>query len=527
MRRFGIWILCICMLFSSCLTVYAQESETELVPETAVEPESQSEEAPVLDPDDEVSTEDILLYSDSCVVMDIDTGAVLYSKNMNRREYPASITKIMTGYLASQYLDMDQTITFTQEALDGINMYEDTNAGIQAGEELTADQALHAMMMISANEVANGIGIAISGSIDNFAELMNRTAAELGCEKTHCTNRSGMQNDEHYTTAYDMALIASAAFKDPKMQEVFQTPYYQIESTNMRDEPIELYPQHRMAFGSDYAYEGCLGGKTGYTDMAGSTLVTYVERDGMRLVCVAMKAYNWHHYTDTIQAFDYCFANYHKEDVPSSIAFTDELAASYQDLVSLLDFDGSIIDRNYFVPDFVQVDLPEGRTTDELQVDFQALEELERVAPYDSYTYLCGTAEFTLDGQVVGQGPIYVNLTRIGRHGTSLPKKEELSNIRLINALEAMGSSEGGTQEDGFIRSVFDRLSAMGISPTLAVGGLVGLIVLLFLLSFIFHTLKRMKRRRNYKRLRKARLEEKAREEAEQKTGGSEKDSEE
>ena len=90
-----------------------------------------------------------------------------------------------------------------------------------------------------------------------------------------------------------------------------------------------------------------------------------------------------------------------------------------------------------------------------------------------------------------------------------------------------MGSSEGGTQEDGFIRSVFDRLSAMGISPTLAVGGLVGLIVLLFLLSFIFHTLKRMKRRRNYKRLRKARLEEEAREEAEQKTGGSEKDSEE
>ncbi len=517
MRRFVIWILCACLFFSSGLTVYADESDTEIVPETAVEPESQSEEPPTLAEDDVVSTEEILSYSDSCVVMDMDTGAVLYSKNMDRKEYPASITKILTGYLACQYLDMDQTITFNADALAGIDMYEDTNAGMQEGEQLTGDQALHAMMMISANEVANGIGIAVSGSIEDFAALMNETAAELGCENTHFTNPSGLHDDDHYTTAYDMALIASAAFKDPKMQAVFQASYYEIGKTNMRDEKIELYPQHKMAFGSDYDYEGCLGGKTGYTDEAGSTLVTYAQRGDTRLVCVAMKAYDWHHYTDTIQALDYCFDTYHKETVPPDIPFMEELAGSYQDLVSLLDFDGSVTDRNYFVPNFVEVDLPEGRTADELEVDFQPLEELEPAAPYDSYTYLCGTAEFTLDGQIMGKGPVYVNLTRIGKQTMPFPKKEELSNTRLINALEGLGSVEDDAGQPGVVSSLFSKIREKGVTPVMAAAGLFGVIVLFFLLSFIFHTVRRMRRRRNYKRLRKARLEEKAREEAEQK----------
>ena len=332
-------LIMICVLsLGSVLMVYGEEDipvyEGEGLSvgegqETVPESETETEAPPEIKPDDEVSTEDIVLYSEGVVVLDMDTGAVLYSKNKDRKLYPASITKVLTGYLACTHLDLNGEITFTQEALDGIDIWMDMNIGMEEGEVLTVDQALHALMMVSANEVACGLAEAVSGSVSAFADLMNRTAADIGCENTHFVNPNGLHDDNHYTTAYDMALIARLAYTNDKFQSLIQEPVYVIEKTNKKEEPIELIQQHKMYMDSEYTYEGCKGGKTGFTSEAQSTLVTYAERNGLRLVCVTMKAENWHHYTDTIQALDYCFNTYTKTTVADQTDLALRLKAEY------------------------------------------------------------------------------------------------------------------------------------------------------------------------------------------------------
>ena len=150
------------------------------------------------------------IQADAAVVMDAETGAFLFSKNMDAKEYPASITKIMTTMLALENCSLDTEITFSESAV--YNLEEgSSHAGIQVGEVMTMEQALYGLMLESANDIANGIAEQVSGSQSAFAELMTEKAAELGCVNTHFTNSHGLHNEEHYTCAYDMALTAQAA----------------------------------------------------------------------------------------------------------------------------------------------------------------------------------------------------------------------------------------------------------------------------------------------------------------------------
>lgn len=150
------------------------------------------------------------IEAEAAVVMDADTGAFLYSKNMDRKEYPASITKIMTALVAIESGKLDSKIRFSENAV--YNLEEgSSHVGIQVGEVLSMRRALYGLMLESANDVANGIAETVGGSISGFADLMNAKAAELGCVNTHFTNPHGLQNEEHYTCARDMALITQAA----------------------------------------------------------------------------------------------------------------------------------------------------------------------------------------------------------------------------------------------------------------------------------------------------------------------------
>lgn len=248
--------------------------------------------------------------SPSVILMEMSTGTVLYEKNCDEQNYPASITKIMTTLLALENSKMDEIVTFSDDAInntEGSGIYRDY------GEQMTMEQCLYAVMLNSANECAYAVAEHVGGTVDNFVKMMNDKAAELGCTNTHFANPHGLFDENHYTSAHDMALIAKAAYENETFRIITGTARYTIPPTNKHDEETNLQNHNEMLYPFktlNYRYEYCTGGKTGYTDVARSTLVTYAEKDGMNLVCVVMHTESPSQWTDSINLFDYAFDNF-------------------------------------------------------------------------------------------------------------------------------------------------------------------------------------------------------------------------
>ena len=248
------------------------------------------------------------IYAESGILVDLDTQEILYSKNIDKQLYPASITKVMTTLVAIESSSPEEPVTFSQHALDSIE-WDSSNIGCRLNETLTMEQCWYAMMLNSANEVCCGVAEHISGSIEAFVEKMNQKAAELGCTNTHFSNPNGLPDETHYTTAHDMALIANAAYQNETFRQVFSTRQYEIPPTPQYTETRYLYNHHKMMQpDTEYYYEGCLGGKTGYTETALNTLVTIASRSGKNLLCVTMRTQGRQVYTDTASLFDYGFS---------------------------------------------------------------------------------------------------------------------------------------------------------------------------------------------------------------------------
>lgn len=248
------------------------------------------------------------IYAESGILVDLDTQEILYSKNIDKQLYPASITKVMTTLVAIESSSPEEPVTFSQHALDSIE-WDSSNIGCRLNETLTMEQCWYAMMLNSANEVCCGVAEHISGSIEAFVEKMNQKAAELGCTNTHFSNPNGLPDETHYTTAHDMALIANAAYQNETFRQVFSTRQYEIPPTPQYTETRYLYNHHKMMQpDTEYYYEGCLGGKTGYTETALNTLVTIASRNGKNLLCVTMRTQGRQVYTDTASLFDYGFS---------------------------------------------------------------------------------------------------------------------------------------------------------------------------------------------------------------------------
>ena len=243
-------------------------------------------------------------------VIDVQSGAVLYDKNMNKREYPASITKIMTTLVALENCSLSEEVEYGKSAFANWEPGA-SNASIEVGEKINMKESLYAVMLASANEACNGVADHIAGSIDAFVGKMNEKAQSLGCKNTHFANTNGLWKKDHYTSAYDMALIAKEALKFEDFKNIIQTTYYEIPPTNQQEEARYLYGQHQMIKPpSIYVYEGCEGGKTGFTDEAQNTLVTYAKRDNTELIAVVFQCKGAQHYEDTIQLFDYGFSHF-------------------------------------------------------------------------------------------------------------------------------------------------------------------------------------------------------------------------
>ncbi|MBS6734238.1 MAG: D-alanyl-D-alanine carboxypeptidase [Clostridiales bacterium] len=255
-------------------------------------------------------------YAETAILMDADTGMVLYNKGMDELRYPASTTKLLTLLVALENSSLDEQVTFTETCLAD-QTPDSGNIGMQVGEVLPMEQCLLAMIIQSANDVATQVAEHVGGSVEAFCEMMNQKAAEIGCTNTHFVNASGMPNEEHYTTAHDLARIMQAGLKNQDFRNIIATESCTIGPTNMNPEARTFTTHHPLlASTAPEHYDGCLGGKTGNTIASGHTIVTAVEQNGMTLIAVAMRAEAGQVAQDSIQLFDYGFGNFQKVEVP-------------------------------------------------------------------------------------------------------------------------------------------------------------------------------------------------------------------
>jgi D-alanyl-D-alanine carboxypeptidase (penicillin-binding protein 5/6) len=242
----------------------------------------------------------------TAVLMDFTTGQILYDKNMHKRMYPASTTKILTAIIALEKGRLDDIVTCSED----VTKIEGNSIFLSPGEQLTLEQLLYALMLESANDAAIAIAEHIAGSVENFAKMMNEKAREIGAYNSHFVNPNGLPDENHYSTPYDMAQIARYAMQNPEFRKIVSTLHYQIPPTNKFDKPRDLWISNRLLKPSRFHYEGADGVKTGYTVAAGQVLVASATRDGHRLISVIMGDEGINIWTDTIKLLDYGFQNF-------------------------------------------------------------------------------------------------------------------------------------------------------------------------------------------------------------------------
>lgn len=255
------------------------------------------------------------IYGEAGIVMDAETGAVLYGKNIDKKEYPASITKILTALLAFKYADMTDEVRITAESLDCLGSGY-ASIGMKEGNVISMEQALHAMLLASSNEVAYAVAETVAQKQGEdyqwFLDEMNRTVKELGGSNSNFVNTNGVHDEQHYTCARDMALIASELFEYPEFMEICQTSNYTIPASDTTEEHVFQQKHEMLLEGNKDYYEYAVAGKTGYTTEANNTLVTLADNGKMKLVCVTLKIYPGHVFSDTKELFEYGFNNFER-----------------------------------------------------------------------------------------------------------------------------------------------------------------------------------------------------------------------
>lgn len=249
------------------------------------------------------------ITSDTGIVMDGDSGVILYEKGADALRYPASITKLMTLLLAVENGDLQDEVTFTETCLRDVSP-DSANIGMVPGEVVSLEECLYAMILASANEVSTQIAEFIGGTEAQFIEMMNERAGQLGCENTRFINANGLPGEGQYTTAHDMALIFQAVLRNETALGIMKTLSHTMPPTNKNPEKRGFSSHHPMVFPElkEYYYEGCLGGKTGNTNDAGSTLVSFAEKEGRTYIVVVLRSVGLPQSCfDTAALFDYAY----------------------------------------------------------------------------------------------------------------------------------------------------------------------------------------------------------------------------
>ncbi len=253
------------------------------------------------------------------VLMDADSNAVLWSQKGDERAYPASTTKILTCILALENGNLDDEITVGREVERGFSS-KSSLMGLSPGEKVTLRDLIYGIMLVSGNDAAAAIAVHIGGSAEGFADMMNAKAASLGMENSHFVNPHGVQKEEHYTTANDMAKLMSYAVKNNDFRAIIAKRKYEVPPTNRSRSGYLLENTNKLVHtkadaDSSMEYRYALGGKTGDTDAAGRCLVAAAQKDGVTLVSVQLNDPDVNRrFSLAVELFDWGFANFSSID---------------------------------------------------------------------------------------------------------------------------------------------------------------------------------------------------------------------
>ncbi len=312
----------------------------------------------------------VSVSASAAIVLEPETGSVLYEKNADERMLIASTTKIMTALVVLEHCELDESVevTWTHAATEGSSMYLDPE------KSYTAENLLYGLLLVSGNDAAAALADHMGGSMEGFAELMNDKAAQLGLENTHFVNAHGLDAEGHYSSARDLALITAAALENDDFREIFSARSYTLYGLT--------YVNHNKLLGS---CEGCIGGKTGYTLACGRTLVSCAERGGMTLICVTLRdPDDWN---DHCALYDWAYSAYELVPFLTERARRVEVMSGLSEFAELttpaagvLAAKTSAVQRKGYLPMFVYAPVMSGESL--------------------------GRAEVWVDGELAGSEPI-------------------------------------------------------------------------------------------------------------------------
>ena len=415
------------------------------------------------------------VVAEAAIVMEASTGLILYEKNIDQTYYPASITKIMTALVAIENSSLSDVVTFSKDAIYEVEL-DSSRIGIDVGEQLTMQQCLYALLLESANEVTYAVAEHVAGSIPAFADMMNERAKSIGCTNTHFVNPHGLPDEEHVTSARDMALITREAMKNSTFSKIFGTRTYQIPPTNIQSEARPLRNHHKFVLKQEYRYDDCIGGKTGYTSKALYTLVSVAKRGELELISVVLRDDSKaNQYRDTAALFDYSFDNFSIYPVTdmenTGIINESVMFTRYYSLLSKDESPIEIDDNGYLV-------LPNTASFEDAkkEVLFYSAEENTNSKKSDLEDMVIGKISYTYAGKYVGGSDIkYIN-----RNSLTLVQKNIENN-----------NPEAASEKD----------SAGSLRPWIILC-ILGLFILTAAIYYIFVELPRLKRRKAYYRKR-------------------------
>jgi D-alanyl-D-alanine carboxypeptidase (penicillin-binding protein 5/6) len=434
----------------------------------------------------EVNQSCLQLQSVAAVLIDADSGQVLYAKNMHNRMFPASITKVMTGLLVLEKGGLDSIITMSADAVYAVERGS-SHIALDVGETISVRDALFGMSIESANDAANGLAEYVGGSMTHFAELMNERAKAAGALNTHFSNANGLPDTQHYTTAYDMARITMAAVKTPLFLDYFGATAHTIPTSNKQPEVRKLHSSNAFLTGIQ-KLDGVVASKTGYTIAARHTLITVVRRGGRTLIAVVMRSEaqvdKWQ---DTIKLVNYGFNQFK----PVTIT-CDQMNRTG---VACTDAAGQASTLNLTSSGPVTVLLNQNITPDQVVIDY--------VLPADLSPSSAGTAKAVLKVAdkysgitypVLAEVPLAIDFAKAGQTTRDSSDEKESSKSTLVNV--------SGDPTTPFNAGGQPLLARAGMLLLRILLGALGLLAILLVGAYVIHR-KRLRRRRRLLALRR------------------------
>lgn len=396
------------------------------------------------------------IQADGGILIDADSNAVLYEKNADQAYYPASITKILTALIIIENCDLDEMVTFSDNAINNVES-NSSNMGTMVGDVLSVRDCLYGLMLASANEAGNALAEHLSGSIEAFTDLMNQKALELGCTGSHFANPSGLNNPDHYVTARDMAAIMRAAISNPVFVEIDGARYWKHAPIKRYPDPDDphntVYAHHAMIKKNDSRYySGTFAGKTGYTSLAGNTLVTSAKKNGITLIAVILNGHQTH-YQDTKTLFDFGFRNFKSVKI-------SEFDHAYSSIENDMTFSGLSVSPapSLSVDENCSITLPQNADFNDVEAVLDY--EMGPLAPMDALARI----SYTYAGKNVGFGYLKLKDSPVsGRQQEAaarslLPQESVTIPEPTTRALEdSLAEGESGTAKE-------QELSPMSLS---------------------------------------------------------------